>query len=592
MNSYRPPRTQHLPPLQVPASRPDGWPAAPMDRHRYRRVRRFFLKVLWRTFWWDVVWNLPILRWFHTSTVPRWQKTARQYRELATNLGGVLIKLGQFLSTRVDIFPPEVTVELAGLQDEVAPEPLADLIGAIEADCGCKLDDMFVQFSSEALGAASLGQAHEAVLLTGEKVVVKVLRSRIHALVETDLHAMRSACRWLVLMRHIRNRMDLNLLMEEFAATTRAEMDLLQEKENLKRFAADFEDNRHVYVPAIFEPYCNARMLTMENVAYIKIADTGAIRACGIDCARVADRLYDIYMHQIFITNFVHADPHPGNIYVRPLPTTQERSAGLKRFVPGMPVPFVRDRSFQLVFIDFGMTAVISERLKTAMRMGVIGLGTQDSHKIVQAYVVADALRPGTDLRLLEEAHREWLQKIWGLGLGKLHETALREARYFMRQYRDLILDMPFQMQADLLFIGRALGILVGLTTTIDPKFDPWTKAFEYSKRFTRQELKEEWQGVWEELFMLGKHAWSIPAHMEQVLARAKQGALTVQVSLSADTRKAIRRIDLSVKRFAWMVLTAALLISGVISGPDQAFGLSLIVLSILSFAWGMRKGP
>ena len=91
---------------------------------------------------------------------------------------------------------------------------------------------------------------------------------------------------------------------------------------------------------------------------------------------------------------------------------------------------------------------------------------------------------------------------------------------------------------------------------------------------------------------MLGKHAWSIPAQLEQVLARAKQGALTVQVSLSSETRKAIRRIDLSVKRFAWMVVTAALLISGVISGKDQIFGMALIVMSIISFFWGMRKGP
>jgi len=563
-----------------------------IDLRRYRKVRRFFLKIMWQTLWWDVVFNLPLLRWFHTSSVPRWQTTAREYRELATNLGGVLIKLGQFLSTRVDIFPPEVTRELAGLQDEVAPEPLEDLVVAIEEDYGCPIDELFAYFSSDAVGAASLGQAHRAVLHTGEEVIVKVLRSRIHILVETDLNAMRSACKWLNLMKHVRNRMDLDLLLEEFSATTRDELDLALEKENLKRFAADFKDNPHVYVPRIYETYCNSRVLAMENVAYIKIGDTETIRACGIECALVADRLYDIYMHQIFVTNFVHADPHPGNIYVRPLPTADEVKAGIGGFAPGEPVPYESDRPFQLVFIDFGMTAVISERLKAAMRLGVIGLGTRDSNKIVQAYVVADALRPGTDLRLLEEAHREWLQKLWGLRLGKLHETAFKEVRYFMRQYRDLILEMPFQVQADMLFIGRALGILVGLTTTIDPEFDPWTKAFGYSKRFARQELKDEWQGVREELFMLCKHAWSIPAQLEQVLTRAKQGALTVQVSLSSETRKAIRRIDLSVKRFAWMVVTAALLISGVISGKDQIFGMALIGMSILSFIWGMRKGP
>jgi predicted unusual protein kinase regulating ubiquinone biosynthesis (AarF/ABC1/UbiB family) len=196
-------------------------------------------------------------------------------------------------------------------------------------------------------------------------------------------------------------------------------------------------------------------------------------------------------------------------------------------------------------------------------------------------------------MRRLEEAHQEWLQKIWGLRLGKLQETALRELRYFMREYRDLIMETPFQVEADMLFIGRATGILAGLTTTIDPEFDPWTKTFIYAKRFAKEELTADWQGIWEELAMLGRQAWKIPAHLEQVLARTKQGALAVQVSLSQQTRKAIRRIDSSVRRFAWMVITAALLISGVnlhIAGKDRPFGVIMIALSILTFLWAMRR--
>lgn len=564
-----------------------------IDLRRYRRVRWFFAKLLWQAILWDVVFALPILRWFRSDPLIRWQTAARQYRELATSLGGILIKLGQFLSTRVDILPREVTQELAGLQDEVAPDRFEDVVRVIEDDFGCPISELFTPFSRDAVGSASLAQAHRAVLPSGEEVVVKVLRPRIHLLVETDLNAMQLVCKWLKLFKRIRNRMDLDLLLNEFATTTWHELDMIMEKDNIKRFAVDFKDNPHVDVPKIYEQYCNASVLTLENVAYIKISDIEAAKACGIQCALVADRLYDIYMHQIFVTNFVHVDPHPGNIFIKPLPSPEETANGVTAFAPGESVPMVDDRPFQLIFIDFGMTAIISERLKTAMRMAVIGLGTQDVHKIVQAYVVAGALRRGADMRRLEEAHQEWLQKIWGLRLGKMQETALRELRYFMREYRDLIMETPFQVEADMLFIGRATGILAGLTTTIDPEFDPWTKTFIYAKRFAKEELTEDWQGVWEELLMLGKQAWKIPAHLEQVLARTKQGALAVQVSLSQQTRKAIRRIDSSVRRFAWMVITAALLISGVnlhIAGKDRPFGVIMIVLSILTFLWAMRR--
>ena len=565
-----------------------------IDRRRYRKIRWFFAKIFAQMVWWDVIFNLPVLRWFRPAPLPRWQAAAQQYRELATLMGGILIKLGQYLSTRVDILPPEVTGELAGLQDEVPAAAFEDIVKVIESDFGCPVSEFFEHISRMSVGSASLAQAHLAVLSTGEEVAVKVLRPNIRMLVATDLKAMRLLCTWLKRFKNIRNRMDLDLLLEEFATTTWDELDMLKEKENIRRFDADFAENPLVYVPKIYEDYCSACTLTLENVSYLKIGDLESIKNCGIQTSRLADRLYDIYMHQIFVSNYVHVDPHPGNLFVKPLPVAEEIEEGITDYAPGDPVPFKQDRSFQIVFIDFGMMAEISERLKSAMRMGAIGLGTQDARKIIQAYIVAGFLRPEAELRRLEEAHQALLQKLWGLRLGKLQETSLAEMRSFLREYRDLIVETPFQMQADMLFAGRAIGILVGLVTTIDPEFDPWSKTLTYAKRFAREETAAEWQGLWQELFMIGKYFRTIPAELESVLTRAKQGALTVQVSLSPQTRRSIQRIDLSVKRFAWMVITAALLISGVnlhIADKGYPFGISLIVLSIVTFLWGMRKG-
>ncbi|MEJ2096339.1 MAG: AarF/UbiB family protein, partial [Deltaproteobacteria bacterium] len=412
-------------------------------------------------------------------------------------------------------------------------------------------------------------------------------------LVETDLAVMHAVKKWLNLFKTIRSRVDLERLLREFSDTARNELDLFQERANIERFFEDFKTDPNVYIPRIYREFCTAHALTLENVFYIKITDISRIAACGIDCAEVADKLYSIYMKQIFVTNFIHADPHPGNLFVKPLPTETEIKSGITEFTPRTGIPEKAARSFQIVFIDFGMTAFVSERLKNAMRMLAIGIGTQDTRKVVQAYVMAGVLQPGADLRQLEIIHEDWFQRMWGLQMGRLQEVAFKEASYFMKEYRDLLLDMPFQFQADLLFIGRAIGILAGISTKLDPEFDPWKKTIPYAKRFAIEELKADWQGWPEEIMMLGQHMLKIPSNLGQVLTKAKQGALSIRVSLSPETRRAIRRIDISVKRFSWTVLSTGLLVCGInlyIAGKGELFGLAFILLAALSFLWGMRK--
>jgi predicted unusual protein kinase regulating ubiquinone biosynthesis (AarF/ABC1/UbiB family) len=565
-----------------------------IDLKRYRKVRWFFAKVLWQVICWDIIFNNPILKWFRPDPLPRWQAIARHYKEMAMEMGGVLIKLGQFLSIRVDVLPPEVTTELADLQDEVIPETYQDITHEVENDFHLPLSEVFETFSSEPLGAASLAQAHLATLESGEEVVIKILRPGIERLVETDLSVMNLVCRWMSFFKTIRSRVDLDRLVEEFTATTRNELNLIKERENIERFTKDFNDDPDVYIPKVYTEYCTLRTLTMENVFYIKITDVDGMNACGINCAVVADKLYNIYMKQIFVTNFIHADPHPGNLFVKPLPIEKEIKNGIREFTPDACVPEKSERPFQIVFIDFGMTAVIPERLKNAMRTAAIGIGTQDTRKVVQSYVMAGVLQPGADLRQLEIVHEDWFQRLWGIQMGRLQEVAFKEASYFLKEYRDLIMEMPFQFQVDLLFIGRAIGILAGISTKLDPEFDPWKKTIPYAKQFAIEELKADWQGWPEEIIMLGQHMLKIPTNLGQVLTKAKQGALSIRVSLSPETRRAIRRIDISVKRFSWTVLATGLLVCGInlyIAGKGKLFGMALILLAVLSFLWGMRKG-
>ena len=562
---------------------------AGIDFRRYRKVRRFVARTFLHVLWWDVFLNVPGLRRLRRPAIERYQVVARRYRALATEMGGVLIKLGQFLSTRVDILPPEITLELAGLQDEVPPEPFADIARQIEEDFGRPLSEVFSWIAPETIGAASLAQVHRARLPGGKEAVVKVLRPGIDVLVETDLAAARLAMRLLKFSQTIRRRVDLDRLGAEITDTTRAELDLVAEGHNAECFAENFAGDSRVYLPKIFWEWSARRTLTLEDVGWIKIADLAALDHAGIRRSEVARDLYRIYLCQIFEHFFVHADPHPGNLFVRPLPVAGERP-----FAPGDPVPpppAGEARPFQIAFVDFGMVAVIPERLRNALREYAIGLGTRDAARLVHSYVAAGVLLPGADLRRLEEVHEELFARFWGVRIGSLRETAFSEAQYFLREYRDLLYQLPFQVQVDLLFASRAVGLLAGLSTHLDPEFDPWAETLPFAERLAAEELRRDWRGLLREGLAQLQTLLSLPHRMEAVLSRADRGALTVQAALTPESRKAVQRLERSIHRLSWMVVSAALLIAGVLvhaEAPREPYGQWLAILSALVFLWGI----
>jgi predicted unusual protein kinase regulating ubiquinone biosynthesis (AarF/ABC1/UbiB family) len=564
--------------------------ACAIDQKRYLKVRRFFLKVLLHALFWDILFTYPILRIFRTSPLIRWKKLARDYRRIAVEMGGVLIKLGQFLSIRVDILPSEVTLQLSGLQDKVPAAPSDAIIKQIETDFGRPLSEIFTDFSDEPLGAASLAQVHQVVLNSGDSAVVKVLRPQIHILVETDLAAIRKAAGWLKFYKKVRERVDLDWLIDEFTMVTRNELDLMVEGKNAEHLNKIFSKNSNVYIPKIFWDFCRPRTLTMEKVDFFKIDDLEAIEAAGISPVQVADKLYRIYMEQVFETFFVHVDPHPGNLFIKPLPTVEESKAGVVGFYPGDPVSYQSNRSFQIVFVDFGMAVAIPERLRTALRDYVIGLGTKDAHKMVQAYIDAGALSAHQKVERIEEAHEALFDRLWGVRVGRFQNLAISEAKYFLKEYRDVIYHAPFQFQADMLFVMRAVGMLSGLTTRLDPDFDPWTKTIPYAERFAKAKTNKGWMGWQQEAEAVVYHVLDLPGQLDRVLKQARLGKLSVRNSFSSDAKKQIQQLENSIRRLGWMVLSSGLLIAGIFQQSEPRLSWVLLGCAFLAFLSGIRK--
>src|SRR5947209_3534937 len=561
--------------------------AAGIDFRRYRKVRRFVTRVFLHVVWWDVVLNAPVLRRFRRPALERYREIARRYRTLAAEMGGVLIKIGQFLSTRVDLLPTAVTRELAGLQDEVPPEPFAAIVAQIEEDFGRPVEEIFSWISPAAVGAASLAQVHAARLPGGEPVVVKVLRPGIEVLVETDLAASRLALRLLKFWGRVRLRVNLDRVGEEITATTRCELDLAAEGRNAERFAQDFAQDRRVCIPRVFWQQSARRTLTLENVGYLKIGDVATLEAAGIRRTEVARNLYRIYMQQIFVHHFVHVDPHPGNLFVRPLPLPSESP-----FTPGDPVPAPPGggpRPFQVVFVDFGMAAVIPERLRAALLAYVIALATRHPARLIQSYVAAGVLLPGADLRRLTEVHEELFTRFWGVSIGSLNRVALSEARYFVSQYRDLIYALPFQVPVDLLFVGRAVGLLAGISTSLDPELDLWAETIPFGERLAAEELRRDWRGLIRDGLLQLQVALTLPRRLETFLTQAERGTLTIETALAPEARKTVHRLERSIRQMAWMMLTAGLLIAGAtLHRAAEPTGRIMMAAAAVTFLWGI----
>ena len=301
-------------------------------RQRYRRIIFFFARVLISLIFWDVLLpNLGFRSWAQRNRHKRLERVAAQFRQLAIDMGGVLIKVGQFLSARVDVLPDEITDELAGLQDEVPPEEFSDILRVLETEFNFPLNELYLEFNETPVAAASLGQVHQAKLNFDEptnnnnappkdnrpaNVVVKIQRPDIENIIATDLAAIRTVGKWLDRYKPISKRANIPALIQEFSLTLYEEVDYLAEGKNAEVFGSNFRHRPGVRVPVVVWSHTTRRVLTLEDVSAIKIIDYESITAAGIDLAAVAERLFQTYLQQIFEDGFFHADPHPGNLFV------------------------------------------------------------------------------------------------------------------------------------------------------------------------------------------------------------------------------------------------------------------------------------
>lgn len=469
----------------VPVATGSTVPARIEDVPRGRSLTnqyRFVMVLIWaaqlfaRVLFWQIYMRRIFPGYVERTNPQRWVRYAKQFRRFALARAGLFIKLGQFISTRLDALPEAVIRELESLQDEVPVVPFQQVRRTIERELG-PIDAHFEWFNEQPVGAASLGQAHRAKLKTGERVVVKVQRPGIRSICYTDIVALQ-IIGWVAdKFAFINRRADVPALVREFGTVVLEELSYYHEAGNAHKFAAIYETDPGVYIPQVYDDLSTDIVMTMEDVTSIKISDFAALEAAGISRKAVAQRLMDTYLKQIFEHFFFHADPHPGNLFIYPLPVDD-------------PTPYIKakgGRPFYLIFIDFGMTGRLTREIASGMVDTLNAVITRDPHKLVRSYNELGFILPGADLDRIEEAAKAAFDEVWGMSLTEIRDMDFDRAANLAGEFNDLIKSMPFYLPQDFIYLGRTISILSGMSTQLDSSFNPWTELEPYAQRLALQ---------------------------------------------------------------------------------------------------------
>ncbi|MFH5878265.1 ABC1 kinase family protein [Arthrobacter sp. NA-172] len=566
----------------VRRDRADVGPGAGDTRARYRRILRFALWHLAITWWFELFLpRIGLSRIAERTRTKRMQRFAQRFHALAVELGGLMIKVGQFMSSRLDVLPPEITAELEGLQDEVPAVPFHAIRALAEAELGAPLEAVFASVEETPIAAASLGQAHRAQLLPGNaadaglaSAVLKVQRPGIGAIVDVDLAALRKVAGWLSHVRVVSDRADIPALVKEFAQTSLEEIDYLNEAANAERFAGDFADDGRVAVPDVVWERTTRRALTLEDVTAIKITDAEALLKAGIDPAEVAPVFASVMFDQLFTNGFFHADPHPGNIFITP---TTDSSA---------------EHPWKLTFIDFGMMGEVPPKTRSGLRKLLIAAASRDGKGLVAAISDVGVLVPSADTVKLEQAMTHLFARFGGMGFAELREVDPREFRDFAVEFGDVVRSLPFQLPENFLLIIRAMSLTSGVCSSLDARFNLWDSVEPYAAQLLRDERGNIVQDVAQQALDAAGVAVRLPKRLDGLLSRIEDGSLSIS---NPRLERQAARLNRTVQRLASALVFGALLIAGsVVRADDTVLGNVLMIVSVvplLSVLWRGRRG-
>lgn len=424
----------------------------------YRVVTLFvgiILRIGWAGFWQRNRPDSPEKEAFFNDLFTR---QAIKFRQTAEQLGGLVIKVGQFLSSRVDLLPKPFIDQLQALQDNVRSAPWPHVRLILEQELG-PLHESFLVFDEKPIAAASLGQVYRAALHDGTEVAVKIQRPYIESTVQADLKALSIVVNLLTRFTRFGRVFDLFTVLREFRRVVTQELNYRQELANTELIRKDVVHLGYVIVPKTYAEYSTSRVLTMEFRDGIKINRREELQAHNISPTVVAEEAIHLYLHMVMEAGVFHADPHPGNILVNP--------------------------DAKLVLLDYGMIGMLDQASRKQMRRLFVAVSKRNPMELQGSMEALGMVRPDGDRAQLRRQIQYLLDRYYAETLDELKSLDLLG---LLRDFENLLRTQPIQIPGQFAFLGRAIAILVGLATGLDPDINLVELFAPYAKRFVTED--------------------------------------------------------------------------------------------------------
>jgi ubiquinone biosynthesis protein len=490
---------------------------------------------------------------------------AEHLRLALEELGPTFIKLGQMLSTRPDLLPPDFVTELSKLHDAVPPTPWEEIRDVLVEELGKPPEEIFAGIDMQPLGSASLAQVHAATLRTGPsatpapQVVIKVQRPNIEATIDADLEIMNDLA---TLAQHtpmgeVYNPVE---VVAEFAFTLHNELDYRREGHNADHFRANFANEPKIYIPAVHWRYTTRRVLVMERIHGIKIDDLAALDAAGCNRHELAMNAARIVVKEILEDGFFHADPHPGNFMV------------MQGGVIGA--------------MDFGMVGHLTDANRLDLIRLYVAAVRQDSDALVEQLIRMCSMTGKVDRPALNRDVCRFLGKYQGASFKDIR------AAEAVQEIVEIAFRHHLHMPGDLWLVSKTMGMMEGMGLQLDPDFD----ILGVSKPFADALVKNLWSPkVWGPEMISGVEAWGhlltdLPRVGVNLLRNLDRGE--VPINMSMDMPKPLMdRVDRLITRLSLSILLAAFIVGIALVVPIASSNNVLLTMAIVGFVVVLALG-
>ena len=439
-------------------------------------------------------------------------------------LGPIFVKFGQAVSTRRDLLPTDVANELAKLQDRVPPFPGAIARAIVESAYGRPVSEAFSHFEETPLAAASIAQVHAARLPDGKEVVVKVLRPDMREAIERDLEVLYALAELAQTYWREGRRLRPREIVAEYEKTIIDELDLMREAANASQLKRNFAGSDLLYVPEVYWDYCRLEVMVMERIHGIPISDMERLRAAGTDIKRLAENGVRIFFTQVFRHNFVHADMHPGNIFVLIEDPLQPRYAA----------------------VDFGIVGTLDPRDQHYLAENFLAVFDRDYRRVAQLHVESGWVPPATRIDEMESAVRTVCEPIFDrpledISFGNILLRLFEISRRF-----------NMELQPQLILLQKTLLNVEGLGRELYPQLDIWHTATPILREWMRERMgiRQVLKSLRVQMPELLEAARVLPTIVKGALHRAQGGIVRMLVetpevaALRVEIRRSNRRRD------------------------------------------------